>query len=235
MFFIGEQEKQSHGIFGGKPYYGGIEQEAIKVEQVAEEYYAAEEQMVEEIMEEYEYEAAEQTVEEVEEIIEETIPSPQIVIEQEIITHRGVSFSDQGLTKISESDLRRYRKAKLLNLSDNKLTELPSFIGKMKYLEVLILNNNQLAELPYFLQNCKRLQRIEVNNNPIEKIRCNLKNMPKVNHIELENTAFNSLPRFPDRMDLSVILTIKDYENAKEDVLYDYTYKRYKYTIFEFL
>lgn len=123
----------------------------------------------------------------------------------------------------------------LLDLSNNSLQELPSYLSKMDSLEVLILDNNQLTELPYFLQNCKRLEIIYANNNPIKKISCNLKKMPVTSFIELQNTGFTQLPKFPDRVDLSIVLTAKDYGSVKGDYLYEYTGKRYKYTRFEFL
>jgi hypothetical protein len=146
-----------------------------------------------------------------------------------------VSFSKQGLTAIDEGALKPYRNYKLLDLSNNALQKLPSYLSKMDYLEVLVLDNNQLTELPYFLQNCKRLKIIYVNNNPIKKISCNLQKMPVVSFIELQNTQFSRLPKFPDRVNLSIVLTAKDYGQIKRETLYEYTGKRYKYTYFEFL
>jgi hypothetical protein len=146
-----------------------------------------------------------------------------------------VSFAKQGLTAIDETALKPYRNYRLLDLSNNALQKLPDYLSKMDYLEVLILDNNQLTELPYFLQNCKRLRIIYANNNPIKKISCNLKKMPVVSFMELQNTKFSSLPKFPDREGLSIVLTAKNYGNLEREALYEYTGKRYKYTHFEFL
>lgn len=146
-----------------------------------------------------------------------------------------ISFAKQGLTEIDEAALKPYRNCKLLDLSHNQLQKLPTYLSKMDYLEVLILDNNQLTELPSFLQNCKRLRIIYANNNPIKTISCNLKKMPVTSFIELQNTEFSQLPKFPDRSNLSIILTAKDYGSVKGDYLYEYTGKRYKYTHFEFL
>ena len=161
-----------------------------------------------------------------------TAPSPDVF---EFEENAKVSFANQGLSFIDEATLKPYQKCRLLDLSNNALQELPAYLSKMDYLEVLILDNNQLTELPYVLQKCKRLRVIYANNNPIKKISCNLHKMPVINYIGLQNTKFSQLPKFPDRIDLSIILTAKDYGQKKTENLYEYTAKRYKHTFFEFL
>lgn len=57
---------------------------------------------------------------------------------------------------------------KAINLSDNRIEELPYRIGELKCLKELILRNNKLQSLPYSLALLPSLKVIEVSGNPIK-------------------------------------------------------------------
>lgn len=72
---------------------------------------------------------------------------------------------------------------KYLNLSDNRLKELPMNIDKLAKLEWLDLSNNRLKELPPSVCNLKNLKVLNLKNNrlPIEDITNLIKCLPNTN------------------------------------------------------
>lgn len=72
---------------------------------------------------------------------------------------------------------------KYLNLSDNRLKELPLNIDKLAKLEWLDLSNNRLKELPPSVCNLKNLKVLNLKNNrlPIEDITNLIKCLPNTN------------------------------------------------------
>lgn len=58
----------------------------------------------------------------------------------------------------------------VLNMTDNKLSSLPSDFGKLKQLKILFLSDNQFTELPTVLADCPKLSMIGFRNNQIDKI-----------------------------------------------------------------
>ncbi|MFK7947658.1 MAG: leucine-rich repeat domain-containing protein [Saprospiraceae bacterium] len=139
----------------------------------------------------------------------------------------------QGLTTLSEEDLKPYFNAIHLNLSGNQLTDLPQFITTMPYLEKLTLDNNNFKSIPSVLRHCKQLEEIYINNNPLTSIGLNLWKMKQLEVLHLENTDFKKLPIFPDRSDLIVILPNRNYSNKSKEKLRDYLAQKYKYTLLE--
>lgn len=143
------------------------------------------------------------------------------------------TLKNQNLTIITEEDLEPFINARHLDLSGNQLTDLPRFLLKMPYLEELTLDNNNFESIPYFLRHCKRLEEIRINKNPLTSIGLNLWKMKQLKALQLENTAFQKLPKFPDRPDFVVILPERDYSNIRKEKLRNYLGKKYKYTLFE--
>ena len=63
-----------------------------------------------------------------------------------------------------------------LDLSENEISKLPTFIGNFTKLEYLNLRNNQLTELPESFSNLKSLLKLELSDNYLSKIPACLRN-----------------------------------------------------------
>ncbi len=58
----------------------------------------------------------------------------------------------------------------VLDLTDNKLSELPENFGDFKKLKILFLSNNNFTELPTVLAECPNLSMIGIRNNQINTV-----------------------------------------------------------------
>lgn len=57
----------------------------------------------------------------------------------------------------------------VLNLSNNRLINIPESIAKLSNLNGLYLNNNQITSLPRFIINLSNLTKLYLSNNQINK------------------------------------------------------------------
>src|SRR6266446_5306061 len=55
----------------------------------------------------------------------------------------------------------------VLELRNNRLTEIPEALGRLGNLKYLDLSNNQIATLPHSLINLNKLQHLDVRGNPL--------------------------------------------------------------------
>lgn len=74
-----------------------------------------------------------------------------------------LNLSEKGITSITNPEA--LPRLKCLDLSKNKLTEIPSAIGMLQSLEVLNLNGNDLALLPIEIGYLHKLKSIKLSNN----------------------------------------------------------------------
>ena len=82
----------------------------------------------------------------------------------------------------------------ILNLNDNKLTELPEDLSKLQSLRSLHLSNNKLQKLPESIGNIQTIVRIDVDNNCLTQLPDSITNLKKLKYFdELENN-FQSVP-----------------------------------------
>lgn len=83
---------------------------------------------------------------------------------------------------------------RVLNLNKNQLSTLPAEIGKLRNLSTLKLNNNQLVQLPNEITQLSKLLRLELNNNQLADLPTNIDQLAKLRYLELNN---NQLATFP--------------------------------------
>jgi Leucine-rich repeat (LRR) protein len=75
------------------------------------------------------------------------------------------------------------KKCKSLDLSYQKLTEIPQEVFELENLEILNLSNNELSELPIEISRLKRLKRLNISYNDFEDLP--YKQLKAMKHLEL--------------------------------------------------
>mgnify|MGYP006116084605 FL=1 len=78
-----------------------------------------------------------------------------------------LSLQNNSLLHFSELYSTVWTELRVLNLSKNKLTQLPANIGEYKSLEVLKASQNTIAILPDSIGNCKHLTTLCIDENAI--------------------------------------------------------------------
>jgi Leucine-rich repeat (LRR) protein len=78
-----------------------------------------------------------------------------------------LSLQNNSLLHFSELYSTVWTELRVLNLSKNKLTQLPANIGEYKSLEVLKASQNIIAILPDSIGNCKHLTTLCIDENAI--------------------------------------------------------------------
>lgn len=82
-------------------------------------------------------------------------------------------------------------KLKRLNLDSNQLTFLPVEIGNLKNLKDLYLQENQLISLPEEFDILGKLTYLNLNNNQLTKLPTHINNLANLQDIELLSNQFN--------------------------------------------
>lgn len=85
-----------------------------------------------------------------------------------------------------------------LNLSGNKLTELPDSIGNLSQLQFLWIMSNQLTHLPESIGNLSQLRQLWLQENQLTHLPESIGNFSQLQEFELEE---NNLMYLPDSID----------------------------------
>lgn len=104
-----------------------------------------------------------------------------------------LDLSRQKLKEIPE-EIRKFKSLQFLNLSRNRLREVPSWIGELKNLQRIDLSNNKLKELPDSLGACVNLIYLGLNRNIIETLPRTVGRLEFLEVIELWDNEIISLP-----------------------------------------
>jgi leucine-rich repeat protein SHOC2 len=115
-------------------------------------------------------------------------------------------FSSMSKLEILELDTNRieslpkdfglsYKLLQRLNLSNNKLSELPLGIGQCISLKYLNIHSNHLLSLPNTLGSCFQLEYLDASNNHLRELPEDLQFLVALIHLDLNHNEISSLPQ----------------------------------------
>lgn len=125
---------------------------------------------------------------------------------------KSINLSKNNLTHIP-CEMQYFCNITLLNLSYNKLMELPNEICQLKRLKVLRLQTNNLWCLPPSLQSCCSIEILDCSNNALAELPGNVfHNMTGLKEIYLNSNRLVQLPGSLARLKNLEILDLNDNE-----------------------
>jgi leucine-rich repeat protein SHOC2 len=65
---------------------------------------------------------------------------------------------------------RRLKRLKMLDLRENKISELPTIIADLQCLSILLLSSNQLKAVPEEIGQCSQLTQLDLQHNELERL-----------------------------------------------------------------
>lgn len=90
-----------------------------------------------------------------------------------------------------------------LNLSNDRLEEIPAEVELMVNLQELDLSNNQLQTLPTFLADLKQLEVLNLEGNPMDELPTWLGEMTALREINAQGTEINQIPESLQELTIS--------------------------------
>lgn len=106
-----------------------------------------------------------------------------------------LNLTGLGLHKIPDAvgELRDH--LRILDLTDNSLTELQAWIGEFASLRSLIVRSNQLSALPQGIERLRKLTDLLLTDNLLHSIPSTLRSLPSLRHLELLGNPNLGLPK----------------------------------------
>lgn len=103
-------------------------------------------------------------------------------------------LSKQNIEEIPTSLMRLVGNLRTLDLSENKISQLPHNFGNFQVLKNLQLNNNRLASLPDSFVNLKRLDSLNLSHNRLTQLPNKCRKLQALKNVSITH---NKLTRFP--------------------------------------
>jgi leucine-rich repeat protein SHOC2 len=100
--------------------------------------------------------------------------------------------------KLVNPEIFRIEGLRVLNMSDNLLTEIPNSFENMTLLTELAVANNQLSTLPPSLASCEALERLDISGNRMQSLPCEIGALSRVAHFSFVQAASVNLISPPE-------------------------------------
>ncbi|MEE9425687.1 MAG: leucine-rich repeat domain-containing protein [Methylococcales bacterium] len=126
-----------------------------------------------------------------EDVIEE-VPSDSLVFIKEYASKVKINDDEVSISELTKVQLKNIS---LLDLSDNELKEIPSFLVELENLKHLDLSKNHIKETPEFLSNLKHLKVINLESNQISNFTRNISQLTSLTHLNLASNEIRVLPK----------------------------------------
>uniref|UniRef100_A0A914HYP4 Disease resistance R13L4/SHOC-2-like LRR domain-containing protein n=1 Tax=Globodera rostochiensis TaxID=31243 RepID=A0A914HYP4_GLORO len=92
---------------------------------------------------------------------------PPVVFQMESLETLWLRYNK---IKSVSAEIRRLRRLKMMDLRENKITELPATIAELQCLSILLLSSNQLKRIPDEIGQCVQLTQLDLQHNELESL-----------------------------------------------------------------
>lgn len=123
--------------------------------------------------------------------LEKALQTPELVYHIDLSSQKLKSFPEEILS---------LNNLKTLNLSKNKIKEIPA-LATLKRLEEINLSKNKLSHFPEGIIGCKNLRLIDIGGNDITDISEDIKKLVELTDFIAWGNAFKEIPEFFKEMD----------------------------------
>lgn len=111
---------------------------------------------------------------------------------------KEIDMSGKNLAmKKIPAHISEFEQVEIVNLANNELSYIPSFIFNMKIIKGLNLSFNQLYQLPDVdICRLSSLEYLNIGNNPISELPACFSSLKNLKELNLENTHLSDIPEF---------------------------------------
>lgn len=107
------------------------------------------------------------------------------------------TLKDAKLKEFPEDLVKLAAQIRSLDLSDNRIKDIPNFLSRFSSLKHIILNNNLIIELPNEIGNLTKLETLSLSSNRLQSIP---KDLSRLTALRIVNLNDNHLTEFPMAM-----------------------------------
>lgn len=101
-----------------------------------------------------------------------------------------LSLKNNQIEYLAAEPLYPLAPLKILSLQRNKLTDLPHWLGQMRYLETLALGHNALSTLPDNFDDIETLTWLDLEANAFERLPLSVLKLKRLKHLSLDDNPF---------------------------------------------
>lgn len=80
-----------------------------------------------------------------------------------------INLSGLGISETIPAEIRQLSSLRVLDVSDNSMTNLPAEIGQLSELRILDVSNNKLTGIPHEIGSLKKLEVLDVSGNQVSE------------------------------------------------------------------
>ncbi len=120
-------------------------------------------------------------------------------MEEALVSPESVLYLDLSRQKLKElpASISQFTNLKELNLNKNKLSEFPEAIVKLTHLEKLVISKNDFQFLPAQICRLTELKSLDMSNNDIESFPACIGQLKQLEYIDASS---NNLGIYPSEM-----------------------------------
>ncbi|KAI8879499.1 L domain-like protein [Backusella circina FSU 941] len=101
---------------------------------------------------------------------------------------------DYDLTYVDKTQISLLTRLTLLDVSHNKMEQLPNTIDQLTQLRHLNISHNEITKLPTTISALSKLMVLNVSSNPIKRVSANIAQLTRLVVLDLSSTDIKAIP-----------------------------------------